>query len=160
MIRLVTFYVPARYALVPIAFVWKNVVQRAVEMIPSRFRLPLAAVGTVAVILVGSMVEAETADNTRANRAISCFGLAVFIFLFWATSKNRKMIRWHTVIVGMLAQFVLAVFVLRTKAGVSPPPSNNDLMDNILKNRSMTSSTSSPTSLKPSSASPAKVPPS
>ncbi|OBT41763.1 hypothetical protein VE00_07985 [Pseudogymnoascus sp. WSF 3629] len=117
MIRLVTFYIPSRYAMFPIAFLWKNVVQRLVYMIPPRFRLPLGAIGTVAVILVGSMVSEETKDNTRANRAISCFGLAVFIFLFWATSKNRKLIKWHTVIVGMLAQFVLAVFVLRTKAG-------------------------------------------
>ncbi|OBT68824.1 hypothetical protein VE03_02185 [Pseudogymnoascus sp. 23342-1-I1] len=117
MIRLVTFYVPSRYALIPVAFLWKNVVQRAVYMIPPRFRLPLGAIGTIAVILVGTMVTEETEDNTRANRAISCFGLIVFIFLFWATSKNRKLIKWHTVIVGMLAQFILAVFVLRTKAG-------------------------------------------
>ncbi|OBT81326.1 hypothetical protein VE02_10275 [Pseudogymnoascus sp. 03VT05] len=117
MIRLVTFYIPSRYAMIPIAFLWKHIVQRAVYMIPPRFRLPLGAIGTVGVILLGSMVSEETKDNTRANRAVSCFGLAVFIFLFWATSKNRKLIKWHTVIVGMLAQFILAVFVLRTKAG-------------------------------------------
>ncbi|KAL5350505.1 hypothetical protein ACLOAV_004074 [Pseudogymnoascus australis] len=117
MIRLVTFYVPSRYALIPVAFLWKNIVQRVVYMIPPRFRLPLGAIGTIAVILVGTMVTEETADNTRSNRAVSCFGLLVFIFLFWATSKNRKLIKWHTVIVGMLAQFILAVFVLRTKAG-------------------------------------------
>ncbi|KFY56258.1 hypothetical protein V496_06746 [Pseudogymnoascus sp. VKM F-4515 (FW-2607)] len=117
MIRLVTFYVPSRYALIPVAFLWKNIVQRVVYMIPPRFRLPLGAIGTIAVILVGTMVTEETADNTRSNRAISCFGLLVFIFVFWATSKNRKMIKWHTVIVGMLVQFILAVFVLRTKAG-------------------------------------------
>jgi hypothetical protein len=29
------------------------------------------------------------------------------------------MINWHTVIVGMLAQFILALFVLRTQVGVS-----------------------------------------
>ena len=119
MIRLVTFYVPSRYAMIPIAFVWKHVVQRHVNMIPSRLRLPLGAFGAVAVILVGTFVSEETADNTRANRAVSCFGLIVFLTAFWATSRNRKMIPWHTVIVGMLAQFVLAVFVLRTKAGVS-----------------------------------------
>jgi CNT family concentrative nucleoside transporter len=45
------------------------------------------------------------------------FGLAVFIFLFWATSRNRKKIVWHTVIVGMLTQFIIALFVLRTRAG-------------------------------------------
>lgn len=122
MIRLVTFYVPSRYALIPVAFLWKNIVQRVVYMIPPRFRLPLGAIGTIAVILVGTMVTEETADNTRANRAISCFGLLVFIFVFWATSKNRKLIKWHTVIVGMLAQFILAVFVLRTTAGVGQNP--------------------------------------
>jgi nucleoside permease NupC len=29
------------------------------------------------------------------------------------------MFNWHTVIVGMLAQFILALFVLRTQVGVS-----------------------------------------
>ena len=129
MIRLVTFYVPSRYAMIPIAFVWKHVVQRVVYMIPQRFRLPLGGLGAIAVILVGTFVSEETADNTRANRAVSLFGLAVFLTLFWATSRNRKLIQWHTVIVGMLTQFVLAVFVLRTKAGVSravSPPASTE----------------------------------
>jgi CNT family concentrative nucleoside transporter len=92
-------------------------------MIPEKARLPLGAAGTVAVMLVGTFVGAESADNTRANRAVSLFGLAVFILGFWATSRNRKAINWQTVIVGMLAQFLLALFVLRTKAGVSLCPS-------------------------------------
>jgi CNT family concentrative nucleoside transporter len=106
--------------MIPIAFVWKNVVQRVTYLIPERLRLPVGAFGSIAVILVGTFVSEETADNTRANRAVSLFGLLVFLFMFWATSKNRRLINWHTVIVGMLAQFVLAVFVLRTQAGVSP----------------------------------------
>merc|ERR1712000_499490 len=55
--------------------------------------------------------------STRDNRAVSLFGLAVFIFVLWATSRNRKMINWHTVIVGMLVQFIIGLFVLRTMAG-------------------------------------------
>jgi CNT family concentrative nucleoside transporter len=92
-----------------------------VQVIPEKFRLPLSAAGTIAVILVGTFASAESADNTRANRAVSLFGLLVFIGVFYATSRNRKAINWQTVIVGMLAQFLLALFVLRTKAGVSFP---------------------------------------
>lgn len=118
MIRLVTLYVPARYALMPVAYVWKRAVQRPAYMLPEVLRLPLAAAGAVAVILVGTFVSKETADNTRGSRAISCLGLALFLAGFYATSRNRRMVPWHTVIVGMLAQFVLAVFVLRTSVGV------------------------------------------
>lgn len=88
-----------------------------VHVIPQKLRLPLAGAGTIAVFIVGSMASEETADNTRANRAVSLFGLAVLLFVFWATSNNRKAIQWQTVIVGMLAQYILALFVLRTQAG-------------------------------------------
>ena len=59
----------------------------------------------------------ESQDNTRANRAVSLFGMLVSICAMWATSRNRSKIQWHTVIVGYLAQFIIALFVLRTKAG-------------------------------------------
>ena len=87
-------------------------------MIPEKFRTPLAAAGTVAVMLVGSFASAESADNTRENRAVSLFGLVVLMVGLWATSTNRKMIKWHTVIVGMLTQFIIALFVLRTSVGL------------------------------------------
>ncbi|KAE9367675.1 H+/nucleoside cotransporter [Stipitochalara longipes BDJ] len=116
-IRLVTLYVSTKYVTKPIAFVWINAVYNPVQMIPEKFRLPLGAAGTIAVFLVGTFIPAESADNTRANRAVSLFGLLVFIGAFYATSRDRKAIQWQTVIVGMLAQFLLALFVLRTKAG-------------------------------------------
>ena len=78
-----------------------------------------AVAGTVAVILVGTFVSEESTEKIRANRAVSLFGLLVFIAAFYATSRDRKAIKWQTVITGMLAQFILALFVLRTKAGVS-----------------------------------------
>ena len=68
-------------------------------------------------MLIGAFVSPESQDNTRANRAVSLFGLAVIIFGLWATSKHRSMIQWHTVIVGMLVQFIVALFVLRSGVG-------------------------------------------
>lgn len=119
MIRLVTMHVSTKYVTKPIAFIWVRAVKRPAEMIPQKWRIPLGALGTVAVIIVGTFVTEETADNTRANRAVGLFGLLVFIAAFYITSKHRKAVNWQTVIVGMLAQFLLALFVLRSKVGVS-----------------------------------------
>ncbi|PSN66871.1 sodium/nucleoside cotransporter 1 /nucleoside cotransporter 1 [Corynespora cassiicola Philippines] len=117
MLRLIFFHVPISIISKPMHFVWNNTGVRFVALIPEKMRLPAGAALTIAVMLVGSFVSEESADNTRANRAVSLFGLAVFIFGFWLTSRNKKKIVWHTVIVGMLMQFIIALFVLRTKAG-------------------------------------------
>lgn len=116
-LRVITFYVKANLVMIPARFIWNNTCVKATSMIPEKFRLPLAAVGTLAVFLVGSFVSEETEQNKRDSRAISLFGLLVFIGVLWATSRNRSAIQWHTVIVGMLFQFIIALFVLRTGAG-------------------------------------------
>jgi len=116
-VRMVTFYVSTKYITKPIAFVWVHAVKTPWDMIPKKMKMPVLAGVTVAVMLLGTFISEESADNTRSNRAVSLFGLAVFIFAFWITSRDRKAIQWQTVIVGMLAQYLLALFVLRTKAG-------------------------------------------
>lgn len=117
MIRLITLHVPITIVTKPMHWVWANTGTRIANLIPEKMRIPAAACLAIAVIIVGSFASEESEDNTRANRAVSLFGLAVFIFMFWATSRNRSKIVWHTVIVGMLMQFIIALFVLRTKAG-------------------------------------------
>lgn len=117
MLRLITFYLPAKHVMRPIKFVWTNTASRIVALVPEKFRTMAGGALVVAVMIVGTFASEESADNTRDNRAVSLFGLAVFIFAFWATSRNRKAIQWHTVIVGMLMQFIIALFVLRTTAG-------------------------------------------
>jgi len=94
-------------------------------MIPEKVRFPLGAAGTIAVIVAGTFANSDSADNNRVNRLVSLLGLIVFIGTFYATSRDRKNINWQAVIVGILAQFLLALFVLRTKAGVS---SQNDVV--------------------------------
>lgn len=101
----------------PVRWTYNQTAIKVYNLLPARYRTWLAALVTVATIFVGSFVPADSLDNTRANRAVSIAGLFVFMLILWATSKNRSKIRWHTVIAGTLCQFVIAVFVLRTKAG-------------------------------------------
>lgn len=98
-------------------FVWRNTGPKIANFIPEKLRVPAGALIVTGVMLIGAFASPESRDNTRANRAVSLFGLAVTIFVMWATSKHRSMVKWHTVIVGMLVQFLVALFVLRSRAG-------------------------------------------
>ena len=103
--------------MIPLRFVWKNSAVRLVRVVPAKMRLPSAALLVIGIYLIGTFVSEEHPMNTRRDRAISCLGLLVFIFVLWLTSRKRSAIKWHTVIVGMLMQFVVALFVLRTGVG-------------------------------------------
>lgn len=80
-------------------------------------RLIAGTVVTVGSILLGTFVPSETEYSKREDRAISFFGCIVAVFLLYVTSRNRSAIQWNTVIGGMLMQFIVAIFVLRTKCG-------------------------------------------
>lgn len=116
-LRLITFYIPARLVLIPFRYVWENVALRAKDLIPQRWRTPLAAFFVFIVFCLGAFCSKPSADNNRQNRAISLVGICVLIAILYLSSKDRKRIQWQTVIVGMLAQFIVALFVLRTKVG-------------------------------------------
>ncbi|PLB50153.1 H+/nucleoside cotransporter [Aspergillus steynii IBT 23096] len=116
-LRIIFLYVPISIIMRPTKWVWNQTATRFVALIPEKLRIPGAALLTISVILIGAFASEETVDNSRENRAVSLFGLVVFLFVLWATSRNRKKIVWHTVIMGMLVQFIIALFVLRTKAG-------------------------------------------
>lgn len=117
MLRVFFNYVPSRYVARILRTAWKYTAVPVVNAIPSKFRTMAGAAGAIAVVLVGTFVSEESADNTRANRAVSLFGLLVILFAFWLTSKHRAHVNWHTVIVGMLAQYIIGLFVLRTGVG-------------------------------------------
>lgn len=116
-LRIIFFYVPITIVTKPMHFVWDHTARPFVQLIPEKARTISAAALVVAVILIGAFASEESADNTRDNRAVSLFGLVVLLFSLWVTSRDRKRIVWHTVIVGMLVQFIVALFVLRTRAG-------------------------------------------
>lgn len=118
MARFITFHVPSRYIIIWANWIWQRTIVRIVDLIPEHLRYPAAALGTIAVILVGTFASPEIAGgSSRSDRAVSFFGCLVAIFGLWATSHNRSKISWRPVISGMLIQFIIALFVLRTKAG-------------------------------------------
>ncbi len=116
-LRLIFLYVPISILTRPMRYVWSNTASPFVALIPERLRIPAGALLTIAVILVGTFASAEAPGNKREDRAVSLFGLVVFIFGLWLSSRNRRKVIWHTVIVGMLVQFIIALFVLRTQVG-------------------------------------------
>ncbi|KAG5970708.1 hypothetical protein E4U55_001486 [Claviceps digitariae] len=116
-LRLMFFYVPSRYLSSAIRWVWERSALVIYHAIPEKLRTVVGAAGALAVIVVGSFASEEVADNTRANRAISLLGMLVMIGVFWLTSKHRSRVNWRTVIVGMLAQYIIGLFVLRTGVG-------------------------------------------
>lgn len=118
MFRLITFHVPSRYLVIWANWLWQRSVVKVISLIPLKWRLPGAALGTIAVILIGTFASPEIdGGSPRSERAISFFGCLVGLFGLWLTSHNRSKVNWHTVITGMLIQFIIALFVLRTKAG-------------------------------------------
>ena len=116
-LRIFFLWIPVSTISKPMRWAWKHTGTRIYDLIPEKLRIVAGAALTISIIIVGAFASEESADNTRANRAVSLFGLAVFVSCFWASSQNRNAINWQTVIVGFLLQFVIALFVLRTGVG-------------------------------------------
>ncbi|KKF96588.1 Solute carrier family 28 member 3 [Ceratocystis platani] len=117
MARLFFFYVSSTIVSNPIKTAWKKTAVAVYDRIPEKFRIPAGAAVTISAILIGTFCTEEWEDNNRENRAVSLFGLFVLIAALWATSAHRSHVEWRTVIGGMLAQYIIALFVLRTSVG-------------------------------------------
>jgi concentrative nucleoside transporter, CNT family len=101
----------------PIFSAWNSTAVPISEKIPEKYRTYTGAAIVLIVILAVTFGSPQTEQNSYKNRGVSLFGLCVFYGLLYATSADRKWIVWRTVLVGLLCQFVLALFVLRTKVG-------------------------------------------
>ena len=83
-LRIVFFYVPILVITKPIHWTWETIGVRFSKL-PEQYRIPLAAVLTVSVFVIGGFASPESEDNTRDNRAV-CMFLEVSISLY---SNNR-----------------------------------------------------------------------
>ncbi|PLW10579.1 hypothetical protein PCANC_19715 [Puccinia coronata f. sp. avenae] len=55
--------------------------------------------------------------NSYTDRVRSLVGVMIFQLGFWTSSNNKKLIRWRTVLVGLILQQLLALVVIKSKAG-------------------------------------------
>jgi len=103
----------------PLVWIWRQLIVSLAEQIPRKYRVPMTAILVVTVILTGTFSSPELSENNYRNRAISMAGLFVFYASLYATSTTRHLIVWRTVLAGLLSQYILALFVLRTQVGYS-----------------------------------------
>src|SRR2546430_2348171 len=69
-----------------------NLVCRLLLEKKKQWRLPLVAMGTTAIILIGTLTSPQSVDTTHRNRAVSLFGLLLFIGAIHLTYHARSMI--------------------------------------------------------------------
>ena len=120
MVRLITWHFKIlQWILKYVKLVWDYCTDYIYDKIfPKRYQRLLAGTAIlIAVVLLGTFVPSETEFSKRQDRAVSFFGCIVAVFGLFVTSKNPKRIQWNTVIGGLLMQFIVALFVLRTKCG-------------------------------------------
>lgn len=118
-LRILFWYVSSRHVSNLLKLAWKHTALVVYGIIPERFRTVAGAALTLSAMIVGSFVSEESANNTRENRAVSLVGMGLIIAGFWVTSAHRSRINWRTVIAGMLMQYIIGLFVLRTGTGYS-----------------------------------------
>ncbi|KAF9998200.1 hypothetical protein BGZ79_008117 [Entomortierella chlamydospora] len=100
----------------PANAVW-NAGAEALLKIPGKIRKPIGyAIFPIAMILT-AVVREDNESGTRVQRVISLCGLTFFVLAFYITSRNRKVIHWPTVALGIGLQFLLGLFVIRTYIG-------------------------------------------
>lgn len=87
-------------------------------MLPYYGRLALGWICLIGLVFGSAYgFDPVTGGSNRAVRTQAVFGLAVVVFIFYITSRDRKKINWQAVLVGLSLQQALAMFVLKSLAG-------------------------------------------
>jgi len=87
------------------------------KVVPEGHRTITGAGVVLVALFLGVFIPGETPYNKRSDRTVSVFGYLVFLAGLYITSRHRKHINWKPVIVGILVQFIMGFFVLRTTLG-------------------------------------------
>ncbi|KAF5389357.1 hypothetical protein D9757_004387 [Collybiopsis confluens] len=112
-------FIPNSVISKPVGTIWESYVQDPLMKLPYYSRLALGWLCLLGIVF-GSAFGFPLEENTNyGDRAISVLGLFIFQCSFYLSGTRKKRIAWHTVIVGLFLQQVIALFVLKTGAGFS-----------------------------------------
>ncbi|KAI8868747.1 hypothetical protein GQ42DRAFT_163928 [Ramicandelaber brevisporus] len=110
-------HVPTTVVTKPIGIVFDLVVVKPVSVIPKKFRGWVGTFIVVAALIIVSMATSETDVGKRGNRLQSLLGVFLFNALVFAFSAKHSKVNWRIPIVGVFLQFLLGLFVTKSKAG-------------------------------------------
>ncbi|KZV82520.1 hypothetical protein EXIGLDRAFT_778491 [Exidia glandulosa HHB12029] len=112
-------FIPNSVVTKPVAAVWGPAVSKPFFALPRIARLAAGWLCLLGIIFGSAFGFKLEQGTTYGDRAISVLGLFVFQFCLWLASRNRSLIPWPTVIVGLFFQQAVALFVLKSGAGYS-----------------------------------------
>jgi CNT family concentrative nucleoside transporter len=112
-------FVPNSVITKPVQAVWEPLVSRPFFGLSYHIRLAIGWLCYLGIVFGSAFGFPLPEGTSYGDRAISVFGLLVFQFGFYCTSRDRSAIPWPTVLVGLFFQQVVALFVLKSGAGFS-----------------------------------------
>ncbi|XP_071941628.1 solute carrier family 28 member 3-like [Antedon mediterranea] len=71
------------------------------------------------IIIAGHVIAIVFITRQSPEQLVSAAGLLIFVFLTYVFSKHPRQIKWRPVIWGLVLQFLLGLFVLRTDIGLT-----------------------------------------
>ncbi|KAL7416522.1 Na+ dependent nucleoside transporter C-terminus-domain-containing protein [Mrakia frigida] len=101
----------------PIGRAWTSCVSVPWFKLPRMLRFTLGWLLLLGLVFGSAFGFPLPEATTYGQRAISVFGLFIFQCIYYLCSRNRKLVKWNTVIVGLVLQQAIAMFVLKTSAG-------------------------------------------
>ncbi|KAI8612698.1 Na+ dependent nucleoside transporter C-terminus-domain-containing protein [Chytriomyces sp. MP71] len=87
--------------------------------IPANLQMPIAGGLYLVILIVTACATPVTEVGTIPQRIQSIIGLLIMTGGLYASSANKKAINWRTVVCGFFLQFIIALFILKTQAGVN-----------------------------------------
>ncbi|KAJ3232674.1 hypothetical protein HDU78_006946 [Chytriomyces hyalinus] len=87
--------------------------------IPEKFQMPIAGALYIIILVAIACGLPVTETGTIPQRLQSIAGMIVMSLVLYASSSNRKAVNWRTVVVGFFLQLIIAIFILKTQAGVN-----------------------------------------
>ncbi|KAJ3094473.1 hypothetical protein HDU96_001661, partial [Phlyctochytrium bullatum] len=119
-VRLLAKHVsPSHYIYAPLGKVYNSSIGAGLGKVSDNLKTIILGVAFIIAIILTAVASPTTNVGTIPQRLQSIAGLFVMLLVLYATSTNRRAIPWKTVVVGLILQFLLALFIMRTQIGVN-----------------------------------------